>query len=130
MSDKYFTAQVWNTTRETIRSYWINHKPESGSTHNDWGYGTNLSSESMGAEFKIKIVPGTSDVWTVNWVDERNNLFVSEHNFDATVRLSEESVVVKIEKTEVEIRQKDDDGDREAGNSGFVQLGAGINTSG
>ncbi len=125
MSDTKLNASVTNATGDTINVYWIKHKPHDSSSHADWGYGTNLAVGDSGATFGIELESNESDVWTVVWTNEKNTLYTTSYDFKALALSKGGDVEIKIEDSEVEIRQ---DGNKLGTNSN-TQYGAGYSTS-
>ena len=124
MSTYELQAQVTNATGRTINSYWIKHKPHASSSHDDWGYGTNLADGDKGDEFTIQLESNTTDVWVVTYADDDNNLYASSYEFNAGIDHKDGDVEIKIEGSEAEVLQGSD----KQGSSAFNHAGDGRNT--
>jgi hypothetical protein len=106
------SVYIMNDLNYTISECWVNHKTSDSDKIEPFS-AKNVAQgqDTRGSEWKLTLLPSTTDYFTVFWMDDQQNIFGTPVNFKATCNIDKVPVAIELQLqgsgTKVEVLQGD-----------------------
>lgn len=106
------SVYIMNDLNYTISECWVNHKTsDSDKIESFSAKAVAQGQDTRGSEWKLTLLPSTTDYFTVFWMDDQQNIYGTPIDFKATCNIDKSPVEIELQLqgsgTRVEVLQGD-----------------------